>query len=148
MCLLNKSRISDLDNRIGVESEVGLETMASADDIRSAIGEYLVGDSSFGSLQDWLIANTRNIHRWGDPQSKYLAYFTHLLLSEYLVSDENRITEDNLRAELKALANTYLTLQNMTIVTGTSTKSVVPLGLKSPPAGRLFVGAYELLASR
>ncbi len=148
MCLLNNSRISDLDKRIGVESGVGSDVMASADDIRSAIGEYLAGHLSLDSFQDWLIANTRNIHRWGDPQSKYLAYFTHLLLSEYLVSEEKGITENNLRAELKALANTYLTPQSMTIVTGTSTKSVVPLGLKSPPAGRLFVEAYELLGSR
>lgn len=122
--------------------------MVTADDIRSAIGNYLAGDFSFDSFENWMIANTRGIHNWGDSQTKYLAYSVDLQVSEYLVSENGQITETTLRDELQSLANTFLSVQNFIVVSGTSTNSVAPLGLKTLPVDRLFVGAFESLVPR
>lgn len=119
--------------------------MVKANDIRSAIGKYLARDFSFDSFENWMIANTRGIQSWGDSQSKYLAYSVDLLISEYLISESGKINENVLREELQSLANTFLTVQNFIVVSGTSTNSVAPLGLKNRPVDRLFVGAFESL---
>ena len=119
--------------------------MVTANDIRSAIGNYLTGDFSFDAFENWIIANTQGIQKWGDSQSKYLAYGIDLQIAEFLVSENNRISESDLRNELKALANTFLTTQNTIVISGTSTRLMVPLGLKTLPVDRLFVGASESL---
>jgi hypothetical protein len=118
--------------------------MVNATDIRSAIGDYLEGKYSLDAFENWMIANTRNIHIWGDSESKYLTYSVDLQIAEYLVSEDEKITEKYIQSELRALANTYLQMPNMLIVSGTSTNSSEPLGLKIRPVGTLFSTACEL----
>lgn len=119
--------------------------MINATDIRSAIGDYFAGKYSFDAFENWMIAHTRNIHNWGDPEAKYLAYSVYLRIAEYLVSENEKITEKDLQSELRALANTYLQMQMPTtiIVSGTSTNSSESLGLKIRPVGTLFLTACE-----
>jgi hypothetical protein len=118
--------------------------MINATDIRSAVGDYLAGKHSFDAFENWMISNTRNIHNWGDPEAKYLAYSVYLRIAEYLVSENEKITEKDLQSELRAIANTYLQMPTTIIVSGTSTNSSESLGLKIRPVGTLFSTACEL----
>lgn len=118
--------------------------MVDATAIRNAIGEYLSGKYSFDGFENWMIANTRSIHSWGDPYAKDLASSVNLKIAEYLVSENDRITEKDLRSELQALANTYPQMQTITIITGTSTHFTEPQVLRSQTVGRLFSTASVL----
>lgn len=119
--------------------------MVQAIDLRSAIFDYLSGNYSFNEFENWMIASTRGINKWGDVETRHLAYSIDLRIAEYLVSESGKITEKDLRSELSVLANTYFPSPGAVFITsGTSTQATMqPLGLQTPLVDRRFVGAYE-----
>lgn len=78
--------------------------MIAANDIRSVIGDYLVGKLSFDAFENWLIENTKNIHNSADLDSRTLVSSIDLELAEYVLG---YLKESELRLALQVAANTY-----------------------------------------
>jgi hypothetical protein len=78
--------------------------MATEAQIREQLVNYLVGESSLDSFDEWLTAETWNIHQSGDAGAVQLTYAIELLLAEH--SSGHR-SDEQLDTELKALSRDF-----------------------------------------
>jgi hypothetical protein len=124
--------------------------MVQANDIRSAIAEYLGHRLTFDQFEDWIIINTQNIHKWGDEETIGLANAVDHRIAEYVVSDTGKITENLLRSELLVLANTHLSVPKTGYVTTASTTSLAqdPIEWKIPAVDKTLGAASSSLIAR
>lgn len=121
--------------------------MVDAEKIRDAIGQYLSGAFSFDTFENWIIAETWNIQKSANPETKFLAYTTELNIAEHVLGVKS---ERDLRDELHFITNLYLrtTGEPFTIGASTTFLKIVPMQWQIPPADRQPSTASELPALR
>jgi hypothetical protein len=69
--------------------------------IRGQVRSYLDNQIDLDEFEEWLVANTWNIHQLNNPRAEDLTGAIEVLLAEYSSGDR---TEDELREELDNLA--------------------------------------------
>jgi len=72
--------------------------------LREQVANYLLGESSLDSFDEWFTGATWNIHQEPDPAAQRLAYAIELRLSEH---SSGHITDAQLDEELMALLGRY-----------------------------------------
>jgi hypothetical protein len=78
--------------------------MATESQIREQLVNYLSGESSLDSFDDWLSAETWNIHQTGDVGAEKLTFAIELLLSEH---SSGHVSDEQLDDELKTLLRDF-----------------------------------------
>jgi hypothetical protein len=78
--------------------------MVTESQIREQLANYLVGESSLDTFDDWLTGATWNIHQAGEAGAERLAYAIELLLSEH---SSGHLSDAQLDDELKAILRDF-----------------------------------------
>jgi len=114
--------------------------MVNALDIRSAIGDFLAGKQDLDQFENWLVGRTWNIHKSGDLESQALAYAIELCVAEYHV---DALSEQDLRLELRNIANTFADSNQKISVTSASSTDLIHSPLSVRLVDRSHVTASE-----
>ena len=83
---------------------IGETDMISDRDIREQLLAYLQDDLDLDAFVDWIAQNTWNVHQWGDPDTKELAYAIETRLAEH---SGGHISEQDLQNNLLPLVQRY-----------------------------------------
>lgn len=78
--------------------------MATEAEIREQVANYLAGESSLDSFDEWFTGKTWNIHQHGNQAAQRLAYAIELRLAEH---SSGHLGDDELDKELSELLGRY-----------------------------------------
>jgi hypothetical protein len=112
--------------------------MISALDIRSAIGDFLAEKHSLDQFEKWIVGRTWNLHKSGEVESQALAYAIELSLAEYHIG---ALTEQDLRVELRNIANTFPDPGKKNSVSTASSTDLIQSPLSARIVGKSHVTA-------